>query len=253
MPCSDIIMLGEPPGPGWAICLPCIIPPGPPGDIIRCWGPIMPWPMNPGGRIELWPGLPIGMSWGPITPSGPPGIPPIPCMDIPILGGPPPIMPCMGKPEGCGCFPPGLSPPPRGKNAGRSRPHHLMKICFTEPTLHAAKLWPSRVIRLAHTPITPSPVRHVPHSSSHRSSISLESHWMARKTLWTRTVVRGERSLMGRGLREGVALASTGRCLDVTWSQMEPLMKEGLREGRYHLEDGRMREREREREDFSFS
>ena len=96
-----------PPGPPGDI-----IPPGPPGDIIRCWGPIMPCPMNPGGRIEPWPGFPMGMSWGPIPPPGPPGIPPIPCMGMPILGGPSPIMPCMGKPEGCGGLPPGLSPPP---------------------------------------------------------------------------------------------------------------------------------------------
>lgn len=29
----------------------------------------------------------------------------------------------------------------------------------------------------------------------------------------------------------------TGRCLGGTWSQMEPLTKEGLREDHYHLED----------------
>lgn len=35
----------------------------------------------------------------------------------------------------------------------------------------------------------------------------------------------------------------TGRCLGGTWSQMEPLMKEELREDHYHLEDDNVRKR----------
>lgn len=45
----------------------------------------------------------------------------------------------------------------------------------------------------------------------------------------------------------------TGHCLGETWSQMEPLMKEGLREGRYHLDDNIWRNRGHDKEIIKYN